>query len=79
VSEFLTVPLPNRAERRAAESNKSGVERQAWRVREFCEAHRISQSTFWKYAKLGKIRLIRIGGRTLVPAAEADRIATEGI
>lgn len=55
------------------------VERKAWRVREFCEAHRISASTFWKYCSLGKIRVIRIGGRTLVPVAEADRIAREGL
>lgn len=53
--------------------------RQAWRVREFCEAHRISNSTFWKYVGLGKIKIIRIGGRVLVPAAEALRISTEGI
>ncbi len=54
-------------------------DRQAWRVREFCEAHRISNSTFWKYAGLGKIRTIRIGGRVLVPHAEAIRIASEGL
>ena len=54
-------------------------ERAAWRVREFCEAHRISHSTFWKYVGLGKIKTIRIGGRVLVPAAEAHRIAAEGL
>lgn len=58
---------------------KAPIERQAWRVREFCEAHRISNSTFWKYAGLGKIRVIRIGGRVLVPATEAERIAREGL
>jgi hypothetical protein len=54
-------------------------DRQAWRVREFCEAHRISNSTFWKYAGLGRIKTIRIGGRVLIPAAEAIRIASEGL
>jgi predicted site-specific integrase-resolvase len=54
-------------------------ERQAWRVCEFCEAHRISRSTFWKYAALGRIRTIKIGGRVLIPADEARRIATEGL
>jgi len=53
-------------------------ERAAWRVREYCEAHRISPSTFWKYVGIGKIKVIRIGGRVLVPAAEAYRIAAEG-
>jgi hypothetical protein len=54
-------------------------ERAAWRVREFCDAHRISPSTFWKYQAAGKIKIIRIGGRVLVPAAEAHRIASEGL
>lgn len=54
-------------------------ERAAWRVREFCQAHRISPSTFWKYAALGKIRTIRIGGRVLIAAAEAARIGEEGL
>lgn len=54
-------------------------ERAAWRVREFCEAHRISHSTFWKYVGLGKIKTIRIGGRVLIPAAEAHRISSEGL
>jgi len=54
-------------------------ERQAWRVREFCENHRISRASLYKYAKLGKIRLVRFGGRTLIPASEAARIASEGL
>jgi predicted site-specific integrase-resolvase len=55
------------------------VERQAWRVREYCEAHGISNSTFWKYVGLGKIHVFRIGGRVLIPAAEAERIKAEGV
>jgi excisionase family DNA binding protein len=46
----------------------------AYRVKEFCERIRISPSTFWKHVKLGKIRVVRIGGRVLVPATEADAI-----
>jgi len=55
------------------------VERQAWRVREFCVSHRISHATFYKYRALGKIRTIKIGGRVLVPASEAIRIVAEGL
>jgi hypothetical protein len=54
-------------------------ERLAWRVREFCTSQRISASTFWKYVGLGKIRVIRIGGRVLVPVDEAERIKAEGL
>lgn len=51
----------------------------AHRVKDFCQRTGISSSTFWKYVKLGKIRVIRIGGRVLVPATEAARIAAEGV
>lgn len=73
-------PTPNRAERRAEASNKPDTpDRQAWRVREYCEAFRISPSTFWKNVGLGKIHVIRVGRRVLIPAAEAERIASEGL
>ena len=51
----------------------------AHRVKPFCERIGISASTFWKYERLGKIKTIRIGGRMLVPHAEALRIASEGL
>ena len=46
----------------------------AYRVKEFCRRVGISPATFYKYVSLGKIRVIKIGGRTLVPAAEVERI-----
>ncbi|HEY8162619.1 MAG TPA: helix-turn-helix domain-containing protein [Methylocystis sp.] len=46
----------------------------AYRVKDFCPRIGISASTFWKYVKVGRIRVIRIGGRTLVPASEVDRL-----
>lgn len=54
-------------------------ERAAWRVGEFCQAYRISHSTFWKFVGLGKIKTIKFGGRVLIPQSEADRISREGI
>ena len=51
----------------------------ALQVKPFCKRIGISPSTFWKYVNLGKIRVIRIGGRVLVPHAEALRIASEGL
>jgi hypothetical protein len=54
-------------------------ERRAWRVKEFCQSHRISNSTFWKYVGLEQIKIIRIGGRVLVPQEEARRITSEGL
>ena len=51
----------------------------ALRVKDFCARIGISRSTFWKHTRAGKIKVIRIGGRVLIPAAEAHRIAVEGL
>jgi len=48
-------------------------------VRDFCARIKISRSSFWKYTRAGKIRVIRIGSRVLVPADEAQRVAREGL
>jgi len=46
----------------------------AHHVRPFCRRVGISTATFYKYVGLGKIRVVKLGGRTLVPAAEVDRL-----
>jgi hypothetical protein len=51
----------------------------ALQVKPFCKRIGISPSTFWKYVGLRKIHVIRIGGRVLIPHAEALRIASEGL
>jgi len=51
----------------------------ALRVNDFCARMGVSPSTFWKFVQLGKIRVVRCGGRTLVPAEEAARILREGV
>lgn len=51
----------------------------AIRVKAFCERFSIAPSTFWKYKALGKIHTIRVGTLVLVPMAEVNRIAVEGI
>jgi predicted site-specific integrase-resolvase len=50
----------------------------AWRVNDFCKAHGISRSYLYALAKAGKIRLTKIGGRTVVPDAESERLIAEG-
>jgi predicted site-specific integrase-resolvase len=50
----------------------------AFRVRPFCRRVGISPATFYKYVGLGKIRVVKIGGRTLVPANEAERLLSGG-
>jgi excisionase family DNA binding protein len=38
----------------------------------------VCRETFYNLEKAGKIKLIRIGGRTLIPEAEIDRLLTTG-
>lgn len=55
------------------------LERTALSVREVHEALGVSASTFWKYVKLGKIKVIPFGGRTVVPVTEFRRLSDEGV
>lgn len=55
------------------------LDRTAYLVREAHETLGVSPATFWKYVKLGQIKTIPFGGRTLVPADEIRRIAAEGL
>jgi excisionase family DNA binding protein len=50
----------------------------AYRVSDFCRRIGISRSTFYALLKREKIHVIRLGGRTLVPRAEAERLITGG-
>ena len=51
----------------------------ALRVKDFTKRIGISQSSFWLHVKNGKIRVIRICGRTLIPYDEVERITREGV
>ena len=51
----------------------------AYPIPEACDRLQISASSLWKYAALGKIKLIRIGGRTLLAGRELERILCEGV
>jgi len=48
-------------------------------VKDFCRLVGISRATLWKYAGAGKIKIVRVGRRVLVPDSEAVRIASEGL
>jgi predicted site-specific integrase-resolvase len=55
-------------------TNTEAEEPLAYRVKPFCQRVGISPATFYKYVGLKKIRVVKIGGRTLVPAQEAERL-----
>jgi excisionase family DNA binding protein len=50
----------------------------AYRVKDACTILGISKSSLYRLAKNGKIKLVRIGGRTLLPDFEVDRLTSEG-
>ncbi len=49
----------------------------AYRVDDFARAIGLSRVTLYKMAKANKLKLIKIAGRTLVPASEAIRLLEE--
>jgi excisionase family DNA binding protein len=51
----------------------------AYQIPEACERLQISRSSLWKYAGLGRIKLIRIGGRTLLSGEELNRLLEDGL
>lgn len=55
---------------------KAGASEQtlAYSVRDFCTLMDLGRTTFYKLLKKQEIKTIRIGGRRLVPAAEARRL-----
>ncbi len=55
------------------------LDRAGFSPRETYESYGFSRATFWKYEKLGKIKVARIGGRVIVPAAEFRRLGEEGL
>jgi excisionase family DNA binding protein len=65
----------NRAGKAAASPNAP----KARRVNDACRALRVGRTTLYKLAGKGKIKLIRVLGRTLVPETEIERLASEGV
>ena len=47
--------------------------------RHFCKSVGLGKTKFYELLRVGKIKTITIGGRRLVPADEARRIAREGV
>ena len=52
--------------------------RRAYRIREACVALGISRSTLYKLVAGGKLQLIHLGGRSLIPTTEIDRLISNG-
>ncbi len=66
------IETPNRAERRAAQSNKP--ERRALTLVEFCDCYRLSRTSAYKLINEGKLKTVLIAGRRLVPVDAAEAL-----
>ena len=53
-------------------------EPKARRVKDACAALGIHRSTLYKLASKGKVKLVHIAGRTVVPESEIVRLASHG-
>ncbi len=62
----------------ARRRRQSEADRLAWPVKEGAHRLGIGRTTVYKLASAGKLRLIKVGGRTLVPDAEITRLANGG-
>jgi excisionase family DNA binding protein len=50
----------------------------AWRINDAARLLSVSRSTIYTLARVGKLKLIKISGRALVPDAEIVRLSSEG-
>ena len=55
------------------------VEPAAFTVKRFCEHIQISESHFYNLLKVGRVRVIKLGRRVLVPATEVQRLLNGGV
>lgn len=55
----------------------NAVEIRAYRIPDACRALSISRAHLYYLASKGKLRLVKIGGRTVLPATEITRILGE--
>lgn len=54
------------------------VEKQAYRVKEFCQAYGIGKNTFYLEKKAGRIKTFSVGRRVLVSKKSAEEWLKKG-
>jgi len=63
---------------RARHQSQSAADRAAWSIKDGAHRIGVGRSTIYKLASEGKIRLIKVAGRTLIPDAEIVRLINGG-
>jgi excisionase family DNA binding protein len=49
-------------------------EKRAYRVKEFCHLYGVSHAHAYKLAKTGRLRMVKVGGRTLIRREDAEAL-----
>jgi excisionase family DNA binding protein len=55
------------------------AERQVFTIDDFCDTFGPGRSTIYRLIRERKIRAVKAGGRTLIPASEGDRLLAAGL
>jgi excisionase family DNA binding protein len=61
-----------------SQSEPRAEERRAYRIPDFCWRYGVSRSTAYKLAKEGRLRLVKIGGRSLILHEDAEALMRPG-
>ena len=74
MNKITTAP----ADLRALRGSDAAFRPAAWRINDGAAQLGVSRSAVDKLASMGKIRLIKIAGRSLITDAEIQRLTSEG-
>ena len=61
------------------ENTMTNTEKLAYSVYEACEATSLKRSTIYAYISAGRLRVVRIGGRTIIPADSLRTLLEGGV
>jgi excisionase family DNA binding protein len=59
-------------------NNDLSVRPDCWRINDAAKKLSVSRSTLYSLASEGKLKLVKIAGRSLIPDAEIHRLANGG-
>lgn len=51
----------------------TGIEKKAYTVAEFCDAYGMKRSTAYSEIKTGKLKICKVGRRTLISREDAEK------
>jgi excisionase family DNA binding protein len=59
-------------------SGKYNVKKLAYSIREACEASSLGRTTIYAHIGRGRLKAVRVGGRTVIPADSLNALISDG-